>query len=247
MPWEEPPTWIDGPFLRARQMNIMSEDLRQTAPAKAQAAGDLFYATGPNAITRLAKGNNGQFLAVRGEDLAWESFATGFNRGDLLIGRAAGQAATRLPPGLDGQILSVVNGSLAYRSLVTPSVSVAEMFFANLTWTPITGSGIGGNPYRYRYTRGWESNQQFIILGIQRYPTYPGTRETQIRPMSTRTPWVPTSSWRALPGNADGITFQVRINPLGGGLEMVIEDATDRKWRVLFQVITLNNQNRGLA
>ncbi len=50
MAWSTPPTWVAGQAITAAQLNIFRDDLLETAPAKATAAGRIFVSTGPNAI-----------------------------------------------------------------------------------------------------------------------------------------------------------------------------------------------------
>ena len=92
MVWVNPRTWIDGVRLQAAQLNQVSENLRQTAPAKAQAAGDLFFATARNAIARLPLGASGTFLRPGSDGLPeWGVVPTPITtRGDLVIGDASG-------------------------------------------------------------------------------------------------------------------------------------------------------------
>ncbi len=65
MPWTAPRTWTTGEIVTAAMMNThVRDNLLETAPAKAVAAGDLFYATGMNAITRLPPGTAWQILRM---------------------------------------------------------------------------------------------------------------------------------------------------------------------------------------
>ncbi|HEY5986437.1 MAG TPA: hypothetical protein VIV12_08685 [Streptosporangiaceae bacterium] len=50
MAWSTPTTFVSGNALTAAQMNIISGNLNETAPAKATTAGGYFVATGSNAI-----------------------------------------------------------------------------------------------------------------------------------------------------------------------------------------------------
>lgn len=50
MAWSAPPTFTAGNVLTAAQLNILTADLNETAPAKATTAGQHFVATGANAI-----------------------------------------------------------------------------------------------------------------------------------------------------------------------------------------------------
>jgi hypothetical protein len=50
MAWVTPPTFVSGNVLTAAQLNTLSGDLNETAPAKASAGGQIFISTGANAI-----------------------------------------------------------------------------------------------------------------------------------------------------------------------------------------------------
>lgn len=49
MTWVSPPTFTDGAVLTGAQLNLLRDDLNETAPAKFNAAGQLFVSTGANA------------------------------------------------------------------------------------------------------------------------------------------------------------------------------------------------------
>jgi hypothetical protein len=48
--WTAPPIFVSGSTLTAAQMNILSDDLRETASAKATTAGSFFATTAANTI-----------------------------------------------------------------------------------------------------------------------------------------------------------------------------------------------------
>lgn len=50
MAWAAPPTFTSGNVLTAAQLQILSSNLNETAPARATAAGQLFVSTGANVI-----------------------------------------------------------------------------------------------------------------------------------------------------------------------------------------------------
>lgn len=50
MAWVAPPTFTSGNVLTAAQLNILSGDLNETAPAKASQQGQFFVSTASNAI-----------------------------------------------------------------------------------------------------------------------------------------------------------------------------------------------------
>ena len=64
MTWATPPTFTPGQVLIAASLNIIRDDLNESAAAKATTQGDTFYATGANALARLAKGTAGQVLRM---------------------------------------------------------------------------------------------------------------------------------------------------------------------------------------
>jgi hypothetical protein len=78
MAWVTPRTWISGELVTASMMNGLRDSLNQTAPAKATASGDVFYATGVNAIARLAKGTDGQVLTLASGLPSWAASASAF-------------------------------------------------------------------------------------------------------------------------------------------------------------------------
>ncbi|MCG3776346.1 MAG: hypothetical protein JW395_3200 [Nitrospira sp.] len=64
MAWATPRTWTDGECVTVDKLTTIGTNLNETMPAKATASGDMFYATGANAIARLAKGTDGQTLRL---------------------------------------------------------------------------------------------------------------------------------------------------------------------------------------
>jgi hypothetical protein len=74
MSWVAPRTWVTGEIVSAAIMNThIRDNLLESAPAKAAAAGDMFVATGVNAIKRIALGAAKKFLKVNagGTDVEW--------------------------------------------------------------------------------------------------------------------------------------------------------------------------------
>ncbi len=73
MPWTAPRTWTTGEIVTASIMNThVRDNFNETVPAKAVAAGDLFYAVGMNAITRLPPGTAWQMLRMNSAGVAPE-------------------------------------------------------------------------------------------------------------------------------------------------------------------------------
>ncbi len=65
MAWTSPRTWIAGETVTASLLNThLRDNLLETAPAKVTAAGDIVYATGANALARLAKGSAHSLLRM---------------------------------------------------------------------------------------------------------------------------------------------------------------------------------------
>lgn len=65
MAWTSPRTWVALETVTASQLNThLRDNLLETAPAKVTTQGDMIYATGANAITRLAKGTKFQQLQM---------------------------------------------------------------------------------------------------------------------------------------------------------------------------------------
>lgn len=52
MTWQTPPTWTAGQTIPASNLNIIRDDLLETAPGKATVAGRIFVSTGPNSIAQ---------------------------------------------------------------------------------------------------------------------------------------------------------------------------------------------------
>jgi len=56
MAWSSPATYTTGQVVTAADLNLVRDNLLQTAPAKVTTAGDILVATGANALKRLALG-----------------------------------------------------------------------------------------------------------------------------------------------------------------------------------------------
>lgn len=76
MGWTSPRTWVTGEIITAAQLNThLRDNLLATAAGVVTAAGDLVYATGANALARLAAGTASQVL-VGGTVPAWGTVPT---------------------------------------------------------------------------------------------------------------------------------------------------------------------------
>ena len=76
MAWTSPATWSVGQIVTAANLNThLRDNLKETAPYKAAAQGNVFYATGSTAIAALGVGTSGQFLKTQGASAnpAWAS------------------------------------------------------------------------------------------------------------------------------------------------------------------------------
>lgn len=71
--WTAPASWTTGQIVTAANLNEQIRDnMLETSPAKASAAGDTFYATGANALARLAKGTKYQEVRMNAGETAPE-------------------------------------------------------------------------------------------------------------------------------------------------------------------------------
>ena len=73
MAWSAPISYALGHRLTAANMNAHKDQLNETAPAKATAAGELFYATGANAIAALTLGAEGELFRAGAAAPEWEA------------------------------------------------------------------------------------------------------------------------------------------------------------------------------
>ena len=127
------------------------ENLRQTAPAKAQARGDLFYAAGPNEIARVARGPEGTFFTMGAQAPQWTTIDPITTAGDLIVGSATG-TPERLAAGEDAQVLTTLNGALGWRTMRQPTMRAGR------------GSGGGGTLRNGDYGPYSEESQMQIIV-----------------------------------------------------------------------------------
>jgi hypothetical protein len=75
-------------LVTAAQLNThIRDNINETAPAKVTTAGDTVYATGANAITRLAVGANNKILKVASGLPSWQDpiEKVGLNRGTSIL------------------------------------------------------------------------------------------------------------------------------------------------------------------
>jgi len=102
MAWSTPKTWVTAYVVLASDMNNIRDQLNSTAPPTLTAQGDMVFASGANALARLAKSTTStQYLANTGTSNApaWNevALATGVS-GTLPVGNG-GTGATSLTAG----------------------------------------------------------------------------------------------------------------------------------------------------
>lgn len=86
MAWTAPRTWVTSEVVSAAVMNThVRDNLLQTAPAKVTTAGDIVYASGANALSRLAAGATGTVL-TGGTSPSWSDQIDG----DLKLDTSSG-------------------------------------------------------------------------------------------------------------------------------------------------------------
>src|SRR3990167_7365884 len=72
MAWSAPFNYVPGQVLTAANLDTyLSGNMNETAVAKVTTAGDMVYATGANALARLAKGAAGTVLQMGASLPAW--------------------------------------------------------------------------------------------------------------------------------------------------------------------------------
>lgn len=75
MSYSAPHTFVTLELVTAAAMNAIQDNIKETAVAKSTTAGDMTYATGANALARLAIGSAGALLASTGSAPSWKSMA----------------------------------------------------------------------------------------------------------------------------------------------------------------------------
>jgi len=84
MAWTAPRTWVTGELVTAALLNThLRDNLLATGVAQVTTAGDIVYATGANALSRLAVGTANQVLAVNSGATAveWQPAGGGLEGG----------------------------------------------------------------------------------------------------------------------------------------------------------------------
>ena len=142
MAWTTPRAWVTGETVSAASMNThVRDNMLEAAPAKAQTAGDVFYATAANALTALPiSGQAGKSLAANTGETAIEYVeplqSLTAAQGDVIYGAAANTPA-RLPKGSARQGLSMNSGATtpewtdSLQSLMTARGDIVQASAAN--------------------------------------------------------------------------------------------------------------------
>jgi hypothetical protein len=76
MAWVTPKTFVTGEIITAAHLNTnVRDNMLETTPAKAAAAGDIFVATGANAIKKVTVGSAGSIVRVvpAGGDIGFDN------------------------------------------------------------------------------------------------------------------------------------------------------------------------------
>jgi hypothetical protein len=76
MAFTTPRTWVTGEIVSAAYLNSnVRDNMLETVPAKAAAAGDIFVATGANAIKKVTVGSAGSVVSVNsaGNDIQFDN------------------------------------------------------------------------------------------------------------------------------------------------------------------------------
>jgi hypothetical protein len=149
MAWTAPRTWVALETVTAALLNThLRDNLLETAPAKASAQADTFYATAANAIARLAKGTALQLKRMNSGATAPEWYTPGF-KSVLYWGEATypiGPAdSTVLGPGQsDTSVSAIYSGGddAGLGKIIVPFAGTVSQFyvvcFNTLTTASIT-------------------------------------------------------------------------------------------------------------
>lgn len=160
MAWTSPPTFTDGSVLTGAQLNLLRDDLNETAPAKATTAGRLIMTSGANAIVERAAGSatvNTQEtttsttftdLATSGPTVSSLSTGTAVTvmLSACLFNSTAGSTA-QMSVQVSGASTSAAstNTSLIYESSASADISQMSFVF------PISGLTAGSNTFTTKY------------------------------------------------------------------------------------------------
>lgn len=165
MAWVAPPTFVSGNALTAAQLNILSGDLLETAPAKFTAASQFFVSTGSNSgVARTVFQDN---YIGGGTDATNSTSYIGLT-GSPSLGPATGTKALVMHGASLGNDTTGARSAVSYEisgaTTVAPSDSWAVMYdesgpgrIIKASWVQVhTGLTAGTNVFtqRFRVTGG---------------------------------------------------------------------------------------------
>ena len=130
--WATPHTWTTGDVITAANLNISRDNENETMPAKVTTAGDTAYATGANAIARLAAGGAGQRYRMHA--------TTGLPVWDTAMDE--GRPQVLLPPGAtsEGTVQLNVNTTLRVAQVFLPYAQLLNRLAFEATAVAVAGT-----------------------------------------------------------------------------------------------------------
>lgn len=159
MAWTSPPTFTDGAVLTGAQLNLLRDDLLETAPAKATTAGRVFVSTGLNSIAERAVGS----ATVNAQETTTSTSFTDLATVGPVFSVTTGQSVIVLlsaalfnsSAGQTAQMSVQVSGA----STVSPSVNVALIYESSAAGdlvqgsyaVPMSGLTPGSNTFTAKY------------------------------------------------------------------------------------------------
>ncbi len=154
--WVAPRTWVVGEPLTAAELNEQLRDnMLQTGPAKVTTQGDVLYASGANALARLAiSGNGGKYLRANAGATAIEYAAVDVSLQAALQARAAAQINTS-------------TRGIAWWAFPVAPLTIANADALGMGWGAIieAGAGIAPSSGSVIITTGTTSGTDAGIVG----------------------------------------------------------------------------------
>lgn len=183
MAWTAPATWSSGQVPTAANFNTHIRDNFNTlAPAVCTTIGDVPYATGANALTRLAIGNPYQVLTMNAGQTApaWgEAFAPiDVVTQDAEILSNAAETAVYTSPDIGGLLgttsgikfewmISYLNNTGSTQTLAVKIKLDSTVIFTPINTSHTTGSGRRGTVINYAMMCNQSSSSQKHCIGYQ--------------------------------------------------------------------------------
>jgi hypothetical protein len=159
MTWTDPRTYTVGELIDAATLNTYVRDnLNESEAAKVTAAGDLVYASGVEALSRLAIGSAGRWLRVSGGVPVWDTTAPS----SALLARTVydpGSVATYTTSSATMADVDATNLSIAFTSPASGNIVVILAAFAD---KPTGGIGAWG----LRESSSLVSGSEAKVLGV---------------------------------------------------------------------------------